>query len=70
MPEDIKWHFIGGLQSNKAKMLVNNVKGLYMGKLQGGCLRSRRAGGQKTHNVEDSRPYSRVVAGAHAYAKY
>lgn len=26
MPDDIKWHFIGGLQSNKAKMLVNNVK--------------------------------------------
>ena len=30
MPEDIRWHFIGGLQSNKAKMLVNSVKGLYM----------------------------------------
>ena len=30
MPDDIKWHFIGSLQSNKAKMLVNNVKGLYM----------------------------------------
>ena len=26
MPDDIKWHFIGGLQSNKATMLVNNVK--------------------------------------------
>jgi len=22
MPDDIRWHFIGGLQSNKAKMLV------------------------------------------------
>ena len=30
MPEDIKWHFIGTLQSNKAKLLVNSVKGLYM----------------------------------------
>jgi len=28
--DDIHWHFIGGLQSNKAKMLVNSVKGLYM----------------------------------------
>jgi len=44
MPEDIKWHFIGGLQSNKAKMLVNNVRGLYMGKLHDGCLRSWLAG--------------------------
>ncbi len=30
MEDDIHWHFIGGLQSNKAKMLVNSVKGLYM----------------------------------------
>ena len=30
MPGDIQWHFIGGLQSNKAKVLVNTVKGLYM----------------------------------------
>ncbi|KAJ1475912.1 hypothetical protein T484DRAFT_3137539 [Baffinella frigidus] len=30
MPEDIKWHFIGHLQSNKAKMLVKSVPGLFM----------------------------------------
>jgi len=30
MPEDIKWHFIGHLQSNKAKALVSGVPNLYM----------------------------------------
>lgn len=28
MPEDIEWHFIGPLQSNKAAMLVKNVPSL------------------------------------------
>jgi len=30
LPEDIKWHFIGHLQSNKAKALVTGVPNLYM----------------------------------------
>ncbi|KAG0558544.1 hypothetical protein M758_10G033600 [Ceratodon purpureus] len=30
MPEDVKWHFIGHLQSNKAKALVSGVPNLYM----------------------------------------
>uniref|UniRef100_A0A6T8I2D2 Pyridoxal phosphate homeostasis protein n=3 Tax=Hemiselmis andersenii TaxID=464988 RepID=A0A6T8I2D2_HEMAN len=30
LPGDIKWHFIGMLQSNKAKALVNGVPSLYM----------------------------------------
>ena len=29
-PEDIKWHFIGHLQSNKAKALLQGVPNLYM----------------------------------------
>jgi PLP dependent protein len=29
LPEDIKWHFIGALQSNKCKMLVEKVKNLW-----------------------------------------
>jgi uncharacterized pyridoxal phosphate-containing UPF0001 family protein len=29
LPEDIQWHFIGHLQSNKAKQLVNGVPNLY-----------------------------------------
>ncbi|XP_015959063.1 uncharacterized protein LOC107482979 [Arachis duranensis] len=28
LPEDIEWHFIGNLQSNKAKLLVNSVPNL------------------------------------------
>ncbi|MED6144495.1 hypothetical protein PIB30_016163 [Stylosanthes scabra] len=28
LPEDIRWHFIGNLQSNKAKLLVNSVPNL------------------------------------------
>ncbi|XP_002965019.2 pyridoxal phosphate homeostasis protein [Selaginella moellendorffii] len=30
LPSDIRWHFIGHLQSNKAKSLVANVPQLYM----------------------------------------
>jgi PLP dependent protein len=30
LPEDIKWHFIGTLQSNKCKVLVENVKNLWV----------------------------------------
>lgn len=30
MPSDIRWHFIGHLQSNKAKTLVSQVPNLYM----------------------------------------
>eukprot|EP00271_Cylindrocystis_brebissonii_P000152 TRINITY_DN10196_c0_g2_i1.p1 TRINITY_DN10196_c0_g2~~TRINITY_DN10196_c0_g2_i1.p1 ORF type:complete len:261 (+),score=52.35 TRINITY_DN10196_c0_g2_i1:922-1704(+) len=30
MPEDVRWHFIGHLQSNKAKALVSDVPNLYM----------------------------------------
>lgn len=30
MPEDVSWHFIGHLQSNKAKQLLTNVSNLYM----------------------------------------
>ena len=29
LPEDIKWHFIGALQRNKCKILVENVKNLW-----------------------------------------
>jgi pyridoxal phosphate enzyme (YggS family) len=29
LPHDIKWHFIGALQSNKCKMLVEKVKNLW-----------------------------------------
>ena len=29
LPEDIRWHFIGALQSNKCKMLVEKVKNLW-----------------------------------------
>jgi PLP dependent protein len=29
LPEDIKWHFIGALQSNKCKLLVEKVKNLW-----------------------------------------
>lgn len=29
LPDDIKWHFIGALQSNKCKLLVENVKNLW-----------------------------------------
>ncbi|CCG83015.1 putative Alanine racemase family protein [Taphrina deformans PYCC 5710] len=29
LPGDIKWHFIGSLQSNKAKLLASSVRGLY-----------------------------------------
>jgi len=29
LPDDIKWHFIGALQSNKCKMLVEKVKNLW-----------------------------------------
>eukprot|EP00241_Pyramimonas_parkeae_P011121 CAMPEP_0114238772 /NCGR_PEP_ID=MMETSP0058-20121206/8099_1 /TAXON_ID=36894 /ORGANISM="Pyramimonas parkeae, CCMP726" /LENGTH=236 /DNA_ID=CAMNT_0001350897 /DNA_START=119 /DNA_END=829 /DNA_ORIENTATION=+ len=30
MPEDTTWHFIGHLQSNKAKQLINSVPNLHM----------------------------------------
>eukprot|EP00245_Coleochaete_scutata_P013235 TRINITY_DN5327_c0_g2_i1.p1 TRINITY_DN5327_c0_g2~~TRINITY_DN5327_c0_g2_i1.p1 ORF type:complete len:270 (+),score=59.80 TRINITY_DN5327_c0_g2_i1:86-895(+) len=30
MPEDVKWHFIGHLQSNKAKLLLEKVANLWM----------------------------------------
>jgi len=30
LPKDIKWHFIGNLQSNKIKQLVEKVESLYM----------------------------------------
>jgi PLP dependent protein len=30
LPDDIKWHFIGTLQSNKCKALVENVKNLWV----------------------------------------
>ena len=30
LPEDIQWHFIGHLQSQKASKLVRDVKGLYV----------------------------------------
>lgn len=30
LPQDIKWHFIGHLQSNKAKALITSVPNLYM----------------------------------------
>lgn len=30
MPSDIKWHFIGNLQSNKAKNLVKEVPNLFV----------------------------------------
>lgn len=30
LPSDIKWHFIGHLQSNKCKKLVTGVPSLYM----------------------------------------
>ena len=30
MPTDVKWHFIGALQSNKVKVLIQNVPNLYM----------------------------------------
>lgn len=30
LPKDIKWHFIGGLQSNKCKSLASNVSNLYL----------------------------------------
>jgi PLP dependent protein len=29
LPDDIKWHFIGALQSNKCKLLVEKVKNLW-----------------------------------------
>ncbi|CCH44809.1 Proline synthetase [Wickerhamomyces ciferrii] len=29
LPKDIKWHFIGGLQSNKCKDLSNNIENLH-----------------------------------------
>ena len=29
LPDDIKWHFIGALQSNKCKLLVEQVKNLW-----------------------------------------
>jgi PLP dependent protein len=29
LPDDIKWHFIGSLQSNKCKLLVEKVKNLW-----------------------------------------
>ena len=29
LPEDIRWHFIGALQSNKCKILVEKVKNLW-----------------------------------------
>ncbi|KAL6942151.1 hypothetical protein ACO0QE_003317 [Hanseniaspora vineae] len=29
LPKDIKWHFIGGLQTNKCKDLANKVENLY-----------------------------------------
>ena len=29
LPDDIKWHFIGALQSNKCKVLVEQVKNLW-----------------------------------------
>jgi PLP dependent protein len=29
LPDDIKWHFIGALQSNKCKQLVEKVKNLW-----------------------------------------
>jgi pyridoxal phosphate enzyme (YggS family) len=29
LPKDIKWHFIGGLQTNKAKDLASNIENLY-----------------------------------------
>ena len=29
LPDDIKWHFIGALQSNKCKMLVEKVQNLW-----------------------------------------
>jgi pyridoxal phosphate enzyme (YggS family) len=53
LPSDIRWHFIGQLQSNKAKPLVLGVKNLYMvesvdseklaGLLEKGCVASGRA---------------------------
>jgi uncharacterized pyridoxal phosphate-containing UPF0001 family protein len=30
LPADIQWHFVGHLQSNKAKALVSGVPNLYM----------------------------------------
>ena len=30
MPEDINWHFVGHVQSNKAKSLVKGVPSLWM----------------------------------------
>jgi uncharacterized pyridoxal phosphate-containing UPF0001 family protein len=30
LPPDIKWHFIGHLQSNKAKVLLKSVPNLYI----------------------------------------
>ncbi|CZT40848.1 probable Putative unspecific racemase [Rhynchosporium secalis] len=30
LPKDIKWHFIGGLQSNKCKPLASTVSNLYL----------------------------------------
>src|SRR5256885_1112245 len=30
LPSDINWHFIGHLQSNKAKTLVKNLNNLYI----------------------------------------
>ena len=30
MPSDVRWHFIGHLQSNKAKALIQGVPNLYM----------------------------------------
>ena len=30
MPDDVKWHFIGALQTNKVKTLVRGVPNLYM----------------------------------------
>jgi uncharacterized pyridoxal phosphate-containing UPF0001 family protein len=30
LPQDMQWHFIGHLQSNKVKSIVENVPGLSM----------------------------------------
>lgn len=56
LPEDIRWHFIGQLQSNKAKLLVSSVPGLWAvesvdsvklaRKLDAACAEHRPAGGE------------------------
>lgn len=60
LPNDIKWHFIGGLQSNKCKDLTKNISNLYIIETIDSIKKAKKLNDSRKQIIDDNNSNNKI----------